>query len=242
MLEALLWGLAASSALLIGAALALVIEAPRRIVALLIAFGAGALVSVVSVELAEEALRMGGTVPFAIGLAGGGLVYFAGNHILHRVGGRRARKAGSAGAATNGPAIVLGVVLDGIPESLALGATLLDGQIGIAFLAAVFVSNLPEAFAGTRDLLEEGRRPRLILALWATVAVISTAAAVLGYVVLGGIGDVPLALVQAFAAGAILCMLADTMMPEAYEHGGGVVGLATVVGFAIAFLLSSVSG
>lgn len=243
MLEAALWGLAAASALFIGAALGLLVEAPRRLVALMMAFGAGALVSVVSVELSEEAFRRGGTAPFALGLAVGALVYFAGSRLLHRLGGRRARRrSGGTTAPTNGPAILLGVVLDGIPESLALGATLLEGQIGLAFLAAVFVSNLPEAFAGTRDLLDEGRPPRLILALWAIVAVASALAAGLGFAVLGGMSDLPVAFVQAFAAGAILTMLADTMMPEAYEHGGDVVGLATALGFAVAFLVSAVNG
>jgi ZIP family zinc transporter len=144
--------------------------------------------------------------------------------------------------ATNGPAIVLGAMLDGIPESVVLGSTLLGGAgVGVPFLAAVFMSNVPEALSAAADLRKEGHQPTWIIGLWVGVALVSGLAAALGYWVLGGMGSGAVPLVQAFAAGAILTMLADTMIPEAFDNGGDLTGLATVFGFAAAFLLSTVS-
>ena len=144
--------------------------------------------------------------------------------------------------ATNGPAIVLGALLDGIPESVVLGTTLLAGTgIGLPFLAAVFVSNVPEGLSAAADLRKEGRRAALIIGLWVGVALVSGIASALGYGLLGEMGATAVPLIQAFAAGAILTMLTDTMIPEAFADGGDLTGLATVLGFATAFLLSTVS-
>jgi zinc transporter, ZIP family len=243
MLEAGLWGLAGASALILGAVAGLAAQVPRRWVALLMAFGSGALVSALAFDLTEEAFSHGGTTPVAVGLAAGALAYFAGNTALQRRGaglrGKRTRPA-SDGA---GPAIVLGALLDGIPESVVLGSTLLAGTgIGIPFLAAVFVSNVPEAFSAAVDLRREGHHPGWIVALWVAVALVSGLAAALGYGLFGAMGASSLVpFVQAFAAGAILTMLADTMIPEAFADGGDLTGLATVFGFALAFMLTKVS-
>ena len=142
---------------------------------------------------------------------------------------------------TNGPAIVLGALLDGIPESVVLGSTLLSGVgVGLPFVAAVFVSNVPEALSAANDLKREGHRAGWIIRLWIGVALVSGIAAALGYWLLGELnGAIPL--IQSFAAGAILTMLADTMIPEAFDEGGDLTGLATVFGFALAFLLTTVS-
>lgn len=233
MLEAAAWGLVASSSLVIGAVAGLWLPIPRNVVAMFMAFGAGALTSAVAVDLAAEAFEGGGTALTAIGLIGGGLAFVAGDRLLQR----RATARPDA-AAGGGPAIVLGALLDGVPESVVLGATLLGGAgVSPSFLAAVLLSNLPEGVAGARDLSDAGH-PRLrILAIWATVAILSAAAAGIGFALLGGMSPGLVALAQAFAAGAILAMLADTMFPEAFAHGGDAVGLATVLGFATAFLL-----
>ena len=233
-IQAGLWGLVAASALLIGAVAALTLHVPRRIVALVMAFGAGALVSALAFDLAEEAFRVGGTLVFGFGLAAGAVVYYAGDKLITRMGGRRA-----ATGQTNGPAIVLGVLLDGIPESLVLGATLIGGAgVSPSFLVAVAVSNFPEGLAGTRDLTDEGHGRRWVIGLWVSVAIVSGLAAAIGNALLADIDSKALALVQSFAAGAILTMLANTMFPEAFETGGDRVGLATALGFAAAFLLS----
>jgi ZIP family zinc transporter len=245
MLEAGLWGLAAASALVVGAVAEIGLHISRRITALIMAFGAGALVSALAFDLTEEAFARGGTGIFAAGLAAGALAFFVGNRVVVRLGAparaRRSRQAGrSSAGSSHGPAIVLGTLLDGLPESIVLGATLLGGAtVSASFLAAVFLSNIPEGAAGTRDLSGEGHARRWILLLWVGVAVASGLASGLGYGLLGAMNQGAVAVVQAFAAGAILTMLADTMIPEAFENGGDLVGLATALGFAAAFLLST---
>ena len=241
MLEAGLWGLGAASALVIGALIGLSTRVPRRLVALAMAFGTGALISALAFDLTEDAFAHGGTLPVAGGLAAGALVFFAGDQVIHRRGGGRRGKR-TAKAANNGPAIVLGALLDGIPESVVLGTTLVaGGGIGVPFLAAVFFSNVPESLSAAADLRREGHRPAWIIGLWVVVAVVSGLAAAFGYALLGGMGESAVPLIQSFAAGAILTMLADTMIPEAFADGGDWTGLATVFGFAAAFLLSTVS-
>ena len=140
--------------------------------------------------------------------------------------------------ASSGMALVLGALLDGIPESAAIGISLLGGGgVGVAMVAAVFLSNIPESMSATTGLKASGRSAGWILRLWALVVAASTLAAVAGYALLGGASEETVAFIQTFAAGAILTMLADTMMPEAVEHAGRLVGLLTVLGFAVAFFL-----
>jgi zinc transporter, ZIP family len=243
MLEAGLWGLAGASSLVLGAVAGLLLAIPRRIVALLMAFGSGALTSALAFDLTEEAFTHGGTAPVAAGLAIGALTFFGGNQVLNRRGAARRGGAMASAAEGNGPAIVLGALLDGIPESVVLGSTLLAGAgVGVPFLAAVFVSNVPEALSAAVDLRREGHPRGWIIRLWVVVAVASALAAAVGYGLLGSMGGSALVpLIQAFAAGAILTMLVDTMIPEAFADGGDWTGLATVLGFAAAFLLSRVS-
>jgi ZIP family zinc transporter len=241
MLEAALWGFVASGALLIGAAIGIWARIPRRIVALVMGFGAGALISAVAFDLTEEAFVLGGTAPTALGLAAGGLTFFFGDLLLERA----AAKTGGTGRRSSGAglAIVLGALLDGLPESVVLGASLLGGTgVSASFLAAVFASNLPEGLAGARDLREDGRSPGWILGLWLAVVIASAVAAGLGFSLLGDMAPGPAAIVQAFAAGAIIAMLADSLVPEAFEYGGIGVGLATVFGFSFAFFLSAAPG
>jgi ZIP family zinc transporter len=243
MLEAGLWGLGAAAGLIVGAIAAAWFDLPRQLVALVMGFGSGALMSAVAFDLAAEAHAGGGTAVFAIGVAIGAVVYFVGNRLLARIGssGKEPPSEGTI-AATSGPAIVLGTVLDGVPESIILGASLLaGGSMGISFLVAVFLSNVPEAVSGTRDLRDEGHGRRRILLLWVVVAVSMGIVAAAAYGLMGGMTDEPLGVVQAFAAGAILVLLADTMMPEAFEYGGDLVGLSTALGFASAFLLAVVT-
>jgi zinc transporter, ZIP family len=239
MLEAAAWGFVAGSALIIGAVIGIWAQVPRRIVALVMGFGAGALISSLAFDLTAEAFAQGGTGPTALGLAAGGLTFFIGDLLIERAGAHDP----SAPPASGGPAIVLGALLDGIPESIVLGASLISGLgVSTSFFAAVFASNLPEGLAGARDLREDGHSPAWILGLWIGVAVASAIAAGFGFALLGDMAAEPAAVIQAFAAGAILAMLADSMIPEAFEHGGIGIGLSTVLGFAIAFFLSAAPG
>ena len=234
MLEAAFWGFVGGFALLVGAAAGLRLGASQRVIGLIMAFGAGVLIS-------DEAFRRGGTDAVAIGLAVGALSFFTGDWIVDRRGGEHRKRSGGQQEAGSGSAIVVGALLDGIPESVAIGISLVGGgSVGVAVVAAVFLSNVPEALSAATGLRKAGRSARWILGLWLAVALISALAAALGYGLLGDASPDVVAFIEAFAAGAILTMLADTMMPEAFEHGGNVVGLVTVAGFALAFLLSTV--
>lgn len=241
MLTAALWGFVGGAALVLGAAAGLRLDVSRRAIGLIMGFGAGVLISALSFELTQEAFEVGGTDAVAIGLAGGALTFFAGDHIIDRSGGDQRKRSGGQQAEGKPQAIVLGAVLDGIPESVAIGVSLIGGKgVGVAVVAAVFLSNVPEALAAATGLRAAGHSDRWIYTLWLGVAVVSAASAAIGYAALGDASANVVAIIQAFAAGAILTMLADTMMPEAFENGGDLVGLVTVLGFAGAFVLSTV--
>jgi len=232
-LEAALWGLVGGLALVLGALLALIPgrPIPDRAVGFVMAFGAGVLISAVAFDLTEEAISIGGGVAAALGLGAGALVYYGGDRLIDR---------GGSGDSDDDPrGIVLGALLDGIPESAAIGLTLLSGGgVSVSFIVAVFISNLPESIAASAEL--EPKHPRRwILGLWVAIALASAVAAALGYELLGGASDDVVAFVKAFAGGAILCMLADTMVPQALKKAGTSVGLVTVLGFALAALLST---
>jgi len=235
-IQAGLWGALAGSALVFGAVAALTLRVPPKLVAVVMAFGAGALVSALAFDLAEEAFRVGGTLIFSIGLAGGALAYFGADRLIDRLSGTGRKHEGKQG----GFHIVVGALLNGIPESLVLGASLVGGAgVSPSFLAAVVISNFPEGLAGTRDLAKDGHDARWIIGMWAGVAIAGGIAAGVGNAALSGMGSVDvLAAAQSFAAGAIITMLADTMFPEAFEGAGDRVGLATAFGFAAGFLLS----
>jgi ZIP family zinc transporter len=238
MAEAALWGLLGASSLLIGAAAGLALPVSRRLVGLVMGFGAGALISAVSFELTAEAFELGGADAVSLGLASGALCYFGANRALASRGGRR--RGGRTSPEESSRALLLGAVLDGIPESAVIGITLIGGgEVGAAMVAAVFVSNLPESFAATAEIRDRAPERSRVLAGWVVVVAVCTLASALGYVGLDGASGDAVALIQAFAAGAVLTMLADTMMPEAFEHGGDATGLVTVLGFALAALLSS---
>jgi zinc transporter, ZIP family len=238
-LGAFIWGGVAASSLLIGAVLALRATPSNRMVGLVLAFGAGTLISAVAYELVPTETQQPIGVGLAMGL--GALAFYFGDRIIEGMGGQQ-RKDLDATPATaalaSGTAIALGTVLDGIPESLVLGIGMaLGGTISVAFLAAVFISNLPEAIGASVSLRAAGRSSRWIYRMWAAIIVVSAISAAIGYVFATRIGT-GAELVQAFAAGALITMIADTMIPEAYEHGGNVTGLATVLGFSLAALIS----
>ena len=243
MLEAFLWGLLAGGALLIGAVIGLRFTLPQWVIALAMAFGVGALISAVTYELTREAYARGGVDAVLVGLTLGALVFFAGDLAIDRRGGAHRKRSGGQQTDVGG-AILLGAVLDGIPESVVIGISLLEGgSVGISFVLAVFISNLPEGLSGATGMRKAGHRPRSILLLWAIVCVASALAAAFGYAVSDVLPDHVIGVVQAFAAGAILTMLADTMMPEAFDEGGHRpwIGLVTVLGFATAALLQVVA-
>jgi ZIP family zinc transporter len=239
--EAFLWGLLAGSSLVIGGLLALTGRIHTRVLGLIMAFGAGVLISAVAYELVQEAFTTSNSgTAVALGLFAGAAVFFLGDSAIDRYGGAGRKSMGGAQASGSQYAIVLGIVLDGIPESMVIGLGLVEGgSVSAAVIAAVFLSNLPEAIAATSGLITAGWRRARILGLWVLVALVSALASLAGYAWFDGASDETVAFVLAFAGGAVLTMLADTMMPEAFEHGGKLVGLATTLGFAVAFAITA---
>jgi ZIP family zinc transporter len=241
-LEAAFWGLVGGFALVVGAVVGILAPTSQKVIGLVMAFGAGVLVSALAFELTDEAFRRGGTDAVALGLAAGALSFFAGDWILDHRGGDGRKRSGGQQEGGSAPAIVLGALMDGIPESVAIGVTLISGGgVGVAVVAAVFLSNVPESLSAATGLRKAGHSPTWILGLWLAVTAVSGLAAALGYAFLGDASANIIGFIQAFAAGAILTMLADTMMPEAFENTGAVTGLLTVLGFALAFFLSRTS-
>jgi zinc transporter, ZIP family len=240
-LEAFGWGLLAASSLLVGGLLVILLPIGPRLLGVVMAFGGGVLISATSFELVEEAFRTSGLLrDVAYGLFAGCAVYALGDAVIDRFGGAE-RKSSSGAQASGAPlAIVLGIVLDGIPESAVIGLTLLEGgAVSVAMLVAVFVSNVPEAVAATSGLLTAGWRRATIFLLWGSVALASALASLAGFALFDTASPSVVAFVLAFAGGAILTMLADTMMPEAFAHGGKLVGVFTTLGFATAFAISA---
>jgi zinc transporter, ZIP family len=230
---ALGWGALAASSLVIGALLGVARAWPERVVGAVLAFGAGALISAVSFDLAQEGANVGTPLAVGLGLAAGAVTYF----VLDRAVEQRAGGSGDPGAA-----LALGAFLDGIPEQLVLGIGLASGEgISVGLLAAIFVSNLPEAIGSATDMRHAGRAAPQIVRLWIVVAVICTVASVAGF----GIADTASgdlkAAIDGFAAGALLVMLIDSMIPEAVRKAGRIAGLVTVLGFAVAAGLSGIS-
>jgi ZIP family zinc transporter len=238
MLEAGFWGLVGGAALIVGAAAGLLVRVPFKVIGLVMAFGVGVLFSAVAFELTAEAYDRAGADAVVIGMFAGAVVFFAGDSVIDRYGGHRRKDPAGTQEDASGPALLLGALLDGIPESAAIGMSLVGGGgVGIPFVAAVFLSNVPEGVSATVGM-KKRHSPRYILGMWVAVTVASALAAMLGYAVLGGAGDTTHAVVQSFAAGAILTMLTDTMVPEATKHADKTAGLVTALGFTCAFLLS----
>jgi len=240
LLEAGFWGLIGGLALVLGAGVGLAWKAPPRAIGLVMAFGSGVLIAALSFELTEEAFRQGGISTVALGLALGGVAFYVGDSVIDRRGGDQRKRSGGQQKGGSASAIVLGAVMDGIPESVVIGLSLASGaSVSAAVVAAVFISNIPESLSASTGLRKAGHSPSYVLALWVGVALVSALSSALGYAFLREAAPNVVGLIQAFAGGAILTMLADTMMPEAFEHGGGLVGLVTVFGFVTAFALST---
>ncbi|MET9951743.1 ZIP family zinc transporter [Streptomyces sp. NPDC006339] len=238
------WGLFAGAALLIGAAVGSLVRVPPRLIALVMAFGSGVLLAAVSFELIADAYERSGIWPVVAGAVGGASVYTGANALLARRGAQHRKRSGDqqpseAEAPGSGNAIALGALLDGVPESVVIGTSLLGGgHLGVATVGAVFISNIPEGLASSSGMRSAGRSRTYVFALWSGIAVISGLAALAGYTLLGGASDATMAVITAVAGGAILAMIADTMVPEAYSKVHLLTGLVTVVGFLSAFALS----
>ncbi len=236
MIQAFLWGAAAATSLLIGYYLARR-GLSNRSIGMVMGFGAGALISAIAYELVPESILTGLDVVLSFGL--GALAFFLGDRLIDRLGGSERKNIPGDRPGGSGAAIFVGTLLDNIPESLVLGMSVaVGGMVNLAFLVAVTISNLPEGVAGTVNLEGAGYSRRTIFWMWFSLVVVSGLAAGLGYAIITMLPELDGRHTQAFAAGAMLTMLADAMMPEAFEHGGMLVGLLTVLGFLVSAVLS----
>lgn len=237
--EAFVWGLVSQSSLLLGGLFACFVRLGDRALGLIMGFGAGVLVSAVAYELVYEAVHLARLTGYpALGFFGGACTFFFADLLISRMGGRGNGAAPNAAKSSLVVAMVLGVILDGVPESVVIGLGILQGgAVSISMLVAVFISNFPESAAGTTAMRQSGWPRARILLLWTGINLVCGASAAVGYALLGNASDDVLAVVQAFAGGAILMMLANAMIPEAYEKAGKLAGVATIFGFALAVAL-----
>jgi zinc transporter, ZIP family len=242
-LAAVLYGVAASSALVIGAALGTRWQPPRRLTGVLLAFASGALISALAFELFAEAFELGGAVRSGLGLLAGAVAFVAADSALDRYvaghPGPEKREVVAEGSRTGvGWALLAAVTLDGVPENLALGVSLVEGA-SLTLLVAIFASNLPESLVGAVAMRGEGRGAATVMATWTACAVLLALGVVIGRAVAGGLDPALLAVALGFAGGAVLASLADTLMPEAFEHGRPLNAFATAAGFFLSFVLAA---
>ncbi len=245
--KATFWGFVAGSALLVGAGIGYWTKVPAKVVAFIMAFGSGVLISALAFDLMDEAFKKGGFDSTAIGFVCGAVIYSVANYFLSKKGAKHRKRSGTQQPkeeenAGSGLAIAVGALLDGIPESIAVGVSMIaGGAVSTAAVIAIFLSNIPESLSSTSGMKKSGRSAKYIFGVWTGITLISTLASYCGYAVFKNFSPDIIAATIAVAAGAILAMLSDTMMPEAFEEGHNFIGLITVLGFLAAFVLTKIS-
>lgn len=235
MLNAFLFGLLATSSLLIGGILASRVTLKKQTLGIIMAFGAGTLISAVSYELIYEAVKIAKGTGFpAFGLFAGALTFYFSDKLIEKIGGKNRMDIETSHSSSLVIPMLLGIILDGIPESIVIGLGIFEGgKVSLAMLVAVFISNLPEAIAGTTGMKAGGWKNNKIILLWLFIVVACALASVAGFSLFSSATETWMAFIQAFAGGAILMVLANSMIPESYEHGGKVTGLFMVLGFFV---------
>lgn len=246
MYQAILFGFIGGISLVIGAFIGLYFKLRKRTIGAIMAFGSGVLICALTFSLMEEAYTLGGFDSASAGFLIGGLLFAFGDYLIDKAGGHyRKRVHGERKPhieKISGSALALGAVLDGVPESLAIGIGVLSGKgLGFLMVLAVFLSNLPESISGAIGMKNVGRSKKYIITLWSSICIISAISAFVGYVFFDKASPDLLAFTQALAAGAILAMIADTMIPEAFEESGRLVTIVTVLGFLTAFIISKLA-
>ena len=240
LLEAAFWGLAGASSLVIAAEVAFAFRLSKMTIGLIMAFGVGALISSIAFELVAPSFAVMGTLRVGLGLLAGAFTFFFGDMAIDRLGGTGRKSLDGPAEGSSGLGITLGTILDGIPESAVLGMSLAAGSgVSVALLAAIWVSNFPEALGGTVGLQGSGTSKRGIRLMWVKIVLISAVSAGIGYAIVNNVPGLSGAFAQAFAAGALLTMIADEMAPEAFSRSYKYAGVATTFGFILAVILTT---
>jgi ZIP family zinc transporter len=242
--KATIWGIVSGSALLIGAAFGYLAEIPKKVIAFVMAFGSGVLISALAFNLMEEAYGKGGMAASAAGFVSGALLYSGINYLINKKGAKHRKRSGTKQPSEqdnegSGIAIALGSLLDGIPEAFAIGASMIESSVvSLSAVIAIFLSNIPEALSSTDGMRKSGRSAKYIFGIWIGITILSGIGSLCGYTVFKGFSPEFVAATVALAAGAILAMLSSTMIPEAFEEAHDFVGIITVAGFLAAFIVT----
>jgi len=239
---ALFYGFLTGLPLIAGAILTKFVSFGGRTLGAIMAFGSGALIVVITFSLMSEAHESGGIIIASVGFITGVAIFSAGNYLINKKGGKDRKKCRhpqemAHDSSSEGKALALGSIMDNIPESLALGVSAMSGTVGIAFLAGIMVSNFSESAAGSQTMKIAKTSTKSIIVTWGVISIVNVISAAIGFLILSQLGNKVTAFALAVAAGAILAMLAETMIPEAYQHGGFFISIATALGFLMSLIL-----
>lgn len=247
MVAATVWGCISGGALVLGAYVGYFVNVPSRVVAGVMAFGSGVLISALSFELMGEAFDQAGLPAAATGFLAGAFIYALANRLLTLWGAKHRKRSGKQQPGVDesgtGVAIAVGALLDGVPESIAIGLSLLHGgAVSVATVAAIFLSNLPEGLSSAAGMRQAGRSAGYVFGVWTAIALACGLSSLGGYAIFGSFSPFTVAATTAVAAGAMLTMIVDTMIPEAFAETHNWAGLITVVGFLVSFALTKLTG
>ncbi len=242
---ALLWGMVSGGAVLLGAVISLLVHIPKKLLGFIMAFGVGVLIGAATFELLQESLEKDEIMNTIIGFLVGAVTFTVLEALISKKGGKHRKRSqvpDESSEQSGGIGIFIGTVMDAIPESIMLGVSLIGGKgVSMLLLIAIFISNIPEGLSSTKGMLHGGNSKKKILFLFITVTVIAGLSALGGYIFLDDADPKVLAFISSFAAGGIITMIGATMLPEAYEEGGAMVGLVTACGVLTSVLLDHLS-
>ena len=241
MLSAAMWGAISGSAVLLGALVSLFFSIPKKMIGYIMAFGTGVLIGAASYELLGDAVKDGGITPTSIGFISGAVVFTIFDFVVSKNGASHRKRSAQKAAEGGGIAIFIGTIIDAIPESIMIGASLLEKSVSLLLVIAIFISNIPEGLSSTVGMKASGYSKKKIFLLWIGVLAISTLAAWGGYFFLNGASENVMSGIAAFAGGGIIAMIASTMMPEAYEDSGPMTGLIAALGLLASLILDHFS-
>ncbi|MBM7694209.1 ZIP family zinc transporter [Peribacillus deserti] len=239
MLNAALWGGFASLSLFFGSLIALYFNLPKRVIGFIMAFGTGILIGTSCFDLLDEAVEKSGILTTSLIFLLGSAVFMLAELFINKKGGSHRKRSTKKPENHSGLAIYLGTVMDAIPESIVIGiSTIASGSVNLVFIAAIFISNFPESLSSSAGLRDDGYSKGKILTLWGSVVIVSAVSSVLGYVFLKNSPEAVIASIGAFGAGGLVAMVCSTMLPEAFEEGGPIVGFIASVGLIVSLFFT----